>query len=158
LDYGNTAEQRRKAMDFLHKRSYTVVPVTVDTKDYIHNRFFTEAWLNNDAETMQYAIDKYLEYTKAVVEFSEQFVSRRFRQIMLLHANRINAYSLGMVITFLKRRGYEFISLSEISNEPVYWQGSARINSPKSGDGKSERINYPNIDPVILEVYNRKLQ
>jgi len=160
LDYGNTTEKRNTAINFLHKRSYTVVPVAVDTKDYIHNKFFTEAWLNYDAETMQYAIDKYLEYTKAVVEFCEQFVNERFRQIMLLHANRINAYCLDRVITFLKSRKYEFVSLSEVLNEPVYWHGNARINSPKhilkSGDGKSERIKYPKIDPVILEAYNRK--
>ena len=165
LDYGNTIEQRRKALDFLHQRSYTVVSITINTEDYIYNESYTEAWLNNDAKTMQYAINKYLEYVKKIVEFREQqamcFFDRPMGHIMLIHANRINAYSVGRVITLLKRKGYEFVSLQEILKDPCFWQNYAKIYNPQymswqkqSGDGKSEWINYPNIDPEILETYN----
>ena len=169
LDYGNTIEQRNKALDLLYKHSYNIVPVTLDPKDYIYNKIYIEAWLNNDTETMQHTIDRYLGYTKKVVEFRERqamhFFGRSVGLIMLAHANRINANNLGRVITFLKQSGYDFVSLSEILKEPGYWQNYAKINHSNylswqvlSGDGKSEWINYPDVDPERLEAYNKRLK
>jgi len=169
LDYGNTPEKRKKALTFLNKRSYTIAPVTLDSKDYIHNKIYVGAWLKEETDTMQYAIDKYLDYTKKIVEFHERqamyFWGRTMGFIMLIHANKLNAYSLGHVIKLLKRKGYEFVSLSEVLNEPDYRQNYANIYNPKymswkeqSGNGKLEMINFPNVAPEILEVYNRKLQ
>ena len=53
LDYGSTTEQGSRALGFLYKRSYTVVPVTLDSKDYMFNTYYTQARLNNEAQAMQ---------------------------------------------------------------------------------------------------------
>ena len=169
LDYGNTIEQRSRALDFLHKRSYTIVPVTLDSKDYVHNRIYSDARLNDDAEMMQQAIDRYLEYTREVVEFHERqaihFFGRQIGHIMLIHANRINAHSLGSIITLLKCKGYEFVLLTEVLNESGFRQKCAKIYHPQymswqeqSGDGKFNWINYPDVNPERLEAYNKKMQ
>ena len=134
LDYGNSMEQKSKAFDFLYERSCTIVPVTMDTKDYTFNELHTEAWLKNDAGMMQQAIDRYLEYTKEVVEFQERqamhCLGRLMGLVMLIHANRINADTLDRVIALLKGKGYEFVSLTEVLNEPGYWHNYAKIYSP----------------------------
>ena len=164
LDCGSTIEKISKALDFLYKRSYIIAPVTIDSGDYHFNRIYTDACLNNDVEMMQHVIDWYLEYTKEIVEFRERqamyFLNRPIGHIMLMHANRINAYSLDRVIALFKRKGYEFVSLSEILNEPDSWENYAKINSPEymswqvhSNNGKSERICYPQITSEILEVF-----
>ena len=117
---------------------------------------------------MQHAIGRYLKYIEAVAEFREQqamrFFDRPMGHIMLIHANRINAYSLDSVIALFKCKGYEFVSLSEVLNEPDFWQSFAKIYNPQnmswqkqSGDGKSERICYPNIDPEIIFNYESRI-
>ena len=161
LDYGNSPEQTENAMAFLHRRSYTVVPVTLDSKDYVFNAIYTDALNNN-----QNMVDKYLEYIQKIVEFREQqamhFFGRFLGQIMLIHANRINALYLGRVITLLKQQGYEFVSLQEVINEPIYKKGGATINSmqlmsweSQSSDGKPVKISCPNVPREILEAYNK---
>jgi peptidoglycan/xylan/chitin deacetylase (PgdA/CDA1 family) len=158
MDYGNTAEQTNKAYDFLHKRSYTITPISLDAKDYIFNTLYTHG--------DEGALDQYIEYFKAVVKFREQqamrFTSKRLGLIMLIHANWINAVCLSKIITFLKQQGYEFVSLQEVLNEPVYLQGDALINferylswESRSADGKYVQISYPTVDLSTLEAYNR---
>jgi len=168
LDYGNSAEQRSRAMTFLYEHSYTVVPVTIDTKDYIFNTLFSSALQNNDHDGMQYILEEYLAYTKAIIWFREhqaiQLAGKYLGQIMLVHANRINAYCLNKIIELARKQGYEFVPLHEVLNEPIYRHGSAIINNEnllswevEMGNKEFTRVSYPHINPKILEIYNNSL-
>ena len=168
LDHGDTPQKRRKAMDFLERRSYTVAPVTIDAKDYIYDTLYTKAKLHDDIDVIQSIIGKYLEYLKTIIEFREQqairFFSRPLGQIMLIHANQINAYCLHLVIALLKQHDYEIVPLYEILKEPCYQHGFATINhgeflswEVQSSDGKQTHVAFPKIDPKILETYKKCL-
>ena len=158
MEYGNTTEQMEKALDFLHSRSYTVAPISLDTKDYIFNILYINGYEHTE--------ELYLEYVEKIVDFREQqaihFYGKYLGQIMLIHSNLINAYCLGKVLAFLKRREYEFVSLQEVMSEPVYQDVFPIINArnffsweSKTNDGKHVLIKYPSIDPIVLEAFNR---
>jgi hypothetical protein len=164
LDYGNSVEQRDKALEFLHKRSYIVAPVTIDAKDYIFDLLYTDAWQRDDEGTMQYIICLYLSHLHSVIEFrghqAIHFFGKPLSQIMLIHANRINSDCLDKVITFVQQQGNEFVPLHEVLQEPIYQSGSAVINrgqflswKSKTSDGTLLQVAYPNVDPTILEHY-----
>ena len=65
-------------------------------------------------------------YLERMVEFFEQrtteVVGREIPQILLLHANRLNADMVGDVLAMLKKRGYRFIGLEEALKDPAYRQ------------------------------------
>jgi peptidoglycan/xylan/chitin deacetylase (PgdA/CDA1 family) len=168
LDYGNTLEMSNKAINFLHGHSYTIVPVTIDAKDYMYDVLYTNAWHHNDIETMQRITDEYLAYFQTVVKYREQqalhFFNRPLSQIVLIHANRINACCLDKIIELFEQKGYEFVSLQEALKEPVYQHGSAVINTNKylswktqTNDEKSVQVTYPNVVSTIFEAYKQCL-
>jgi len=61
---------------------------------------------------------------ETVVDFFEQrtleVVGHEIPQILLMHANRLNADLGGDLLTMLKRRGYRFITLDQALKDPAY--------------------------------------
>jgi hypothetical protein len=61
---------------------------------------------------------------KAVVAYYEDqsraFLGRQVSQVLLLHANRLNATVLPELLAALRRRGYVFVSLDEALTDPAY--------------------------------------
>jgi hypothetical protein len=47
-------------------------------------------------------------------------VGREFPQVLLLHANHLNAELAPRLLAMLKQRGYQFISLEEAFRDPAY--------------------------------------
>ncbi len=51
---------------------------------------------------------------------SQALFGRQIRQILLIHANRLNAEALDRLLEMLRRRSYSFISLSAALEDPAY--------------------------------------
>ena len=47
-------------------------------------------------------------------------VGREIKQVLLLHANPLNAEHFDELVRMMKRRGYAFISLDEALEDPAY--------------------------------------
>jgi hypothetical protein len=66
----------------------------------------------------------YLDYMEAVVAYfeaqSRALLGRELRQILLLHANGLNADAFGDLAAFLAARGYTFITLERALEDPAY--------------------------------------
>ncbi len=121
---GSTVEIKRAFETFLKERDYEVAPFTVDTADYIFDAIYARALADQDSELAERVRAAYLDYTDTVFEFCEKLSTRLFGyeipQILLIHANRVNADSLGDVIERLEKRGYQFISLDEALRDAAY--------------------------------------
>lgn len=119
----STAVQAETAA-FLAGRGYTVAPVTLDNSDWLYARAHTRAWNAGDSEAARRLGEDYLRYMLAVVELyegqAELIVGRAIPQILLIHANALNADWLGPLLDALAARGYAFISLEEALADPVY--------------------------------------
>jgi peptidoglycan/xylan/chitin deacetylase (PgdA/CDA1 family) len=124
LHIGLSAEVQAATAAFLAGRGYTVAPVTLDNSDWLYARAHTKAWNAGDADTARRLGEDYLRYMLSVVEFYEgqadQIVGRAIPQILLIHANALNADWLAPLLAALAARGYAFISLEEALADPVY--------------------------------------
>jgi hypothetical protein len=61
---------------------------------------------------------------ESVIEFFEKrsvdVVGHEFPQILLLHANHLNAEMMPQLLAMLKARGYEFVSLEHALRDAAY--------------------------------------
>ncbi len=121
---GSTPEYKRGIEQFLASRGYTIAPVTIDNRDYIFARLYRDALDRKDASAAKRIADAYVPYMEKMFEFFET-VSRDSlgyepKQILLLHANELNADRFGELVGMMKKRGYKFVSLEEALKDKAY--------------------------------------
>lgn len=124
LHTGPDAAYRTLVERFLAAHGYRTAPVTIDTKDWIYARAYAAAHLRGDPELARRVGQEYLAHIARVAAFIERY-SRELLgyeppQILLLHANQLNALYLGSVLTHFRRRGYRFVTLDEALRDPAY--------------------------------------
>ena len=116
---GKDAETRAGLAKFLSTNHYVTAPVTVDNSDYIYARAYAKH--PEKAKEIQQA---YLLHIEQSVAFFEQrareVAGADIPQILLLHANQLNADSLPALLKMLRARGYEFVSLVQALRHPAY--------------------------------------
>jgi len=121
---GPTAEYKRELDEFLESRRYTVAAVTVDNSEWLLGAVYSKAKQKGDTATVSRIREAYVPYMETTVEFfedlSREFLGYELPQILLLHANELNADLLGDVIRMLKHRGYRFVTLEEALGDPAY--------------------------------------
>ena len=124
LHTGLDLETKRELEDFLLQRGYRVAPVTIDNSEWIFARAYDEALDRQDATLLARLGREYLDYMLRMVEFyegqSEQLFDREIPQVLLLHANALNADHLGELVESLRRRGYRFVDLDTALEDPAY--------------------------------------
>jgi peptidoglycan/xylan/chitin deacetylase (PgdA/CDA1 family) len=133
LHTGRTLEDRRRFEASLAERGYRVAPVTIDNSDYL----FAAAYdLALDDSVRALVADEYLAYMEAVTAYYEQqstaLLGREIPQVLLLHANTLNAEHFGRLAQMYARRGYAFVPLERALQDPAYasedtYTGSAGI-------------------------------
>ncbi len=121
LHSGRTLEDRRRFESFLAERGYRVAPVTIDNGDWL----FAAAYdLAPDDETRRRIADEYIRYMEEVTAYYEQqstaLFGREIPQVLLLHANNINAEHFGRLAEMFRRRGYTFVPLEQALEDPAY--------------------------------------
>jgi peptidoglycan/xylan/chitin deacetylase (PgdA/CDA1 family) len=115
---GPTADIKAGMQEFLDRHGYRVAPVTFDNADYQYAALF------NDARYRERVRREYVPYMESVVAFFEQrsveVVGREFPQVLLLHANQLNAELIGDLLAMFRRRGYTFVSLDQAVADNAY--------------------------------------
>lgn len=118
LHVGATPENKQGLARFLAEHGYIAAPVTFDTADY--------AWAASylRPEDHERAARGYVPYMESVVAFFEQravqVLGREFPQILLIHANQLNADQMPQLLAMFRRRGYRFVTLDEALRDPAY--------------------------------------
>jgi peptidoglycan/xylan/chitin deacetylase (PgdA/CDA1 family) len=124
LNTGPDAETRAAFESFLTERSYTVAPVTIDNDEYIYALAYYKAAIDSDQALMERIGRDYIRYMEEMFAYYEQcsrtLLDRELVQVLLIHANRLNADYLDDLVTMLRKRGYRFISLDEALEDPAY--------------------------------------
>jgi peptidoglycan/xylan/chitin deacetylase (PgdA/CDA1 family) len=110
--------------NFLRERGYKVAPFTIENSDYIFNRIYFDARRNNDAALMERLRKAYLDYNDGQFELMEhlstEMFGREITQILLFHANDINADCLDEMLKRLEARGYRFVTLDQALEDKAY--------------------------------------
>jgi lactoylglutathione lyase len=124
LHVGLELDKRRAFEAFLAERGYTVAPVTIDDDDYIYAAVYADALRRGDRAAASRVGEDYLRYMDAVFAFvegvSRDLTGREIRQVLLLHANALNADYFSRLAESMERRGYRFIALEEALRDEAY--------------------------------------
>lgn len=124
LHVGADLPTRRAFEAFLAARGYVVAPVTVDSDEFVYAAAYANALRRRDAAAAGRIADDYLRYMEDVFayfeEVSRRTIGREIPQVLLLHANSLNADRFGALAGVLQRRGYRFITLAAALEDPAY--------------------------------------
>ena len=133
LSAGDNLHIRQELDTFLKSHNYVIAPNTITYQDYTFSGAYDAALRKGDAQLAQRIREAYLPYTLSRWEAAEKqsiaLFGREIKQILMIHANRINADVFDEVAKAMQDRGYVFISIDEAMKDPAY----AR---PDSFDGK----------------------
>lgn len=126
LHTGRDLETKAAVERFLADHGYLVAPVTIDNSEWIFARAYDTALDRGDSALTERLASAYVEHMEAMVVFyegqSRALLDREIPQILLVHANDLNAHHLDAVLAMLRRRGYEFIDLETALADPAYGQ------------------------------------
>lgn len=126
LRTGETEAKKAALAGFLDRRGYTVASVTLDSDEWVFAAAYGRAVAEGDTATARRVRDTYLGWFDEVVAhyegWSREVVGYEPPQVLLLHANRLNADVLDELIGVFARRGYRFVSLDEALADPAYAQ------------------------------------
>jgi peptidoglycan/xylan/chitin deacetylase (PgdA/CDA1 family) len=124
LDTGRDLQTRREAEAFLVARGYRIAPITMDAWDWNFAIVYDDAKKRGDTALQQEVVNGYLSHHAAVFDYYEK-LSRNLlgyepRQILLLHANNLEAEHIGELLEMLRKRGYRFITLEDALSDDAY--------------------------------------
>jgi peptidoglycan-N-acetylglucosamine deacetylase len=124
LDTGRDLETRRLAEAFLIARGYHIAPVTLDAWDWMYAGVYDDAKKRGDTALQDQLAKSYLSYSDEVFAYSEklsqQVVGYEPKQILLLHANQLEADHIGELLDVMRKRGYRFITLEDALSDQAY--------------------------------------
>ena len=130
---GATTEYKRGIEQFLAARGYTIAPVTIDNRDYVFARLYRDALDRRDAAAAKRIADAYVPYMETMFEFFETLARDSLGyeppQILMLHANELNADRFGELAAMMKKRGYKFVALEEALKDRAYQSPDAPMDN-----------------------------
>jgi len=124
LHTGTRLEDKRALEEFLSSRGYRIAPVTVDNSEWIFARAYSNALDRDDAALFRRVAGAYVPYLDAKLDYferqSRELFGREIRQILLVHANSLNADRFAEVLRTIRRRGYRLVTLERALEDPAY--------------------------------------
>ncbi len=124
LHTGRSLETRQAFESFLKTHGYIVAPVTIDNSEWIFARAYDNARDANDLDAMNRVAAAYIPYLESYFahfeNLSDKLFGRQIKQVLLLHANSINADHFEDVVAMMKKRGYKFITLADALTDGAY--------------------------------------
>lgn len=110
--------------NFLKQHGYTEAPVTIDNEDYVFALAYHRAYSDGDSLLMKKIGSAYVDYMEDKLLYFEQqsqkLFGRNINQILLTHANLLNAHYMDDLAEMYQKHGYEFVSQGEALNDEAY--------------------------------------
>jgi peptidoglycan/xylan/chitin deacetylase (PgdA/CDA1 family) len=129
LRAGRTPEEKAAVRDFLAEHGYRIAPVTVDNGEWVWAFAYARVLDGQVAVPDREAVLErlrlgYVPYMLNKLDYyetqSQALLGYALPQILLLHANELNAASYAALIAGIERRGYRFVTLDEAMRDPAY--------------------------------------
>ena len=136
LHVGADLKVRRAFETFLSNHGYTVAPVTIDNDEFVYAAAYAKALRRGDTAVARRIADDYLRYMDEVFTFfedvSRRVTGREIPQILLLHANTLNADRFHALAEAMRQRGYTFVSVAQALEDPVYRRRDEFVGAPSN--------------------------
>jgi len=124
LGEGRDLQTRREAEAFLVARGYRIAPVTLDAWDWNFAGVYADAKKRGDAALQQEVVSSYISYHAEMFAYEEKLskdlIGYEPKQILLLHANQLEADHIGELLDMMRKRGYRFITLEDALSDSAY--------------------------------------
>ena len=124
LHTGRDLHTRQAAEAFLAERGYRIAPVTLDAWDWMYAPVYDDAKKRGDIKLEEDLVRSYLSYSDSVFAYAEDLSVRIMgyepKQILLLHANQLEADHIGELLDVMRARGYHFVALEDALQDPAY--------------------------------------
>lgn len=124
LHTGDTPDKKRALSAYLTEHRYRVAPVTVDNQEWVYAAVYADARARGDRALAERVVDAYIEHLAESMAYYERLsiavFGREIPQILLLHANLLNAEHLVRVLTMLEDRGYAFVGMPDALRDAAY--------------------------------------
>jgi len=118
LQTGPDATTKKRLESFLAAHGYQQAPVTFDNSDWMFS------YVLQDPAMAERVRKEYVPYMESIISFFEkrsvEVVGREFPQVLLIHANELNAGLLPALLDMLEQRGYRFVSLEHALQDAAY--------------------------------------
>lgn len=109
---------------FVAARGLKVAPVTIDNAEWIFARAYLGADEAGDAPRKGKIVEAYVAYMEAKTAYYERqtraLFGRDIPQVLLVHANRLNADHFDRIVAMLVARGYTFTTLEAATADEAY--------------------------------------
>jgi peptidoglycan/xylan/chitin deacetylase (PgdA/CDA1 family) len=164
---GPTKDAKEAFARFLAERGYRVAPFTVQHDDYIFNDVYVRARRSWNSALQERVRAAYLDHLDTALDYYERITRDLFGhdipQILLIHANDLNADAIGDMLHKLRQRGYTFVSLDEALRDPAYQSkddyvgpyGISWIQRWARTKGVKIDANEPDPPKWILDLYKQ---
>jgi peptidoglycan/xylan/chitin deacetylase (PgdA/CDA1 family) len=124
LNTGRDLATKAAVERFLAEHGYAVAPVTIDNDEYLYALAYDRARARGDRARMDRLGQDYLRYMAEVFGYYERLarslLGREPAQVLLLHANALNADWLDELAAMIAGRGYRAVTLNEALRDPAY--------------------------------------
>jgi peptidoglycan/xylan/chitin deacetylase (PgdA/CDA1 family) len=124
LQTGRRLAVRDSFLIFLQEHGYRVAPVTIDNSDWIFAKAYDRALARQDTATARRVVEEFIPYMENKFAYYESrsvaLFGREIRQVLLLHANQLNARSFDRLGAMMRRRGYRCVTLERALEDPAY--------------------------------------
>ena len=124
LHSGTTLEVKRGLDAFLSQRGYAIAPVTHDNGEWIFAVAYALAANRGDSAAQKRIGEAYVPYMNAKFDYFEReskaLFGREIPQVLLIHANSLNADVYPELARMMKGRGYRFVPLAETLEDPAF--------------------------------------
>jgi len=166
LRAGRSAEDKATLKAFLDEHSYRIAPVTVDTSDWVWAAAYRKSLAADDQATLQKLREEYVQYMLAKIDYFErqsiQLLGYNLPQVLLMHANELNADTYAELIAGIRKSGYAFITLEDALRDPAYLRadaytgkwGPSWIHRWAIGEGRPKEFfaGEPKTAPWVMEL------
>jgi len=124
LHTGRSLEAKRAVEAFLARRGYRVAPVTIFPEDHWFAAAYDWTRFVGRPAAAERVMRAYLDYLERTFDYCEsmsvRLLGHEIPQVLLLHANALNAECLDRVADLLAARGYAFVTLEQALLDPAY--------------------------------------
>ncbi len=124
LHLGNSKAKSDSLHIFLSDHGYTIAPVTIDNEDYLFALAYKKAKDKENFDLMKNIGSDYINYMENKLKYFEKqaylLFDRDINQVLLLHANLLNADYLDELVKMFLKNNYEFVTIKEALEDNVY--------------------------------------
>jgi len=109
---------------FLDNRGYRIAPISIDNSEWIFASAYEKTLMKKDTQLIKKIVSAYITYMDDMFAYfedqSRRLLGYEIKQILLIHANLLNAHHLDLLLKKIRTRGYTFITLSRALTDKAY--------------------------------------